>query len=219
MATSRPVAGWYRDPSGRHEHRWWNGSAWTAHVITLGLRSTDFGDEPSASAVAMDPGPSSTPGSATTPETDGTAALPRRWPIAVWAVVGAGAGLLVLGALLPWAEATSKSASFSSDGIDGDGAITVFAAVAIMLLFVVASRRTLAAGLAIATAVLAGAIGVRNAVDISERATRLLDQHLVGVSAQVGIGVWVTIAGAAIALVGGIIAFAVASRTASRSSQ
>jgi len=30
-ATS-PPAGWYADPSGRHRHRYWSGSAWTEHV-------------------------------------------------------------------------------------------------------------------------------------------------------------------------------------------
>lgn len=30
--TSTPVAGWYPDPLHRHERRYWDGSAWTAHV-------------------------------------------------------------------------------------------------------------------------------------------------------------------------------------------
>lgn len=25
-------AGWHPDPTGRHQHRWWNGSAWTDQV-------------------------------------------------------------------------------------------------------------------------------------------------------------------------------------------
>jgi hypothetical protein len=73
-------------------------------------------------------------------------------------------------------------------------------------------RPTTAAGLAIATAALAGAIGVRNAVDLSHKASRLVEQGPPGVSAVVGIGVWVTIAGAVIALVGGILALTTASR-------
>jgi hypothetical protein len=39
-----PEAGWYRDPSGRHDHRWWDGTTWTPYVLTLGLRSVDYGD-------------------------------------------------------------------------------------------------------------------------------------------------------------------------------
>ena len=131
-------------------------------------------------------------------------------------MVFVGAALLVVGALLPWAEATSKTASFSSDGIDGNGAITLVAAVVLVLLFVVVQRTTTAAWLVIATAVVAGAIGVRDAVDLSDKAARLVDQGPPGVSANVGIGVWVTIAGAVIALVGGIMALVMSSRGSGR---
>jgi hypothetical protein len=34
-------AGWHRDPSGRHEVRWWDGQRWTEHVATQGQPSTD----------------------------------------------------------------------------------------------------------------------------------------------------------------------------------
>jgi hypothetical protein len=34
-------ANWYKDPSGRFELRYWNGSAWTEHVATGGKQSTD----------------------------------------------------------------------------------------------------------------------------------------------------------------------------------
>ncbi len=60
-----------------------------------------------------------------------------------------------------------------------------------------------------------GAIGVRDAVDLSDKAARLVDQGPPGVSANVGVGVWVTIAGAALALVGGIMALAMSSRGSS----
>ena len=35
-------ADWYPDPSGRHEHRYWDGSQWTEHVASHGRQSTDF---------------------------------------------------------------------------------------------------------------------------------------------------------------------------------
>ncbi len=42
---SRPAqgvsAGWMADPTGRHELRYWNGSAWTAHVSDAGAPSQD----------------------------------------------------------------------------------------------------------------------------------------------------------------------------------
>jgi len=40
---AQPAAfqGWYPDPQGRHEMRWWDGFAWTEHVSTGGLTLTD----------------------------------------------------------------------------------------------------------------------------------------------------------------------------------
>ena len=32
--------GWYPDPGGRYEHRYWDGSAWTEHVSRYGMTST-----------------------------------------------------------------------------------------------------------------------------------------------------------------------------------
>ena len=37
-------AGWFQDPSGRHERRWWDGSSWTEHVEDEGAPSTDVPD-------------------------------------------------------------------------------------------------------------------------------------------------------------------------------
>ena len=34
-------AGWYADPTGRHQHRYWDGAAWTDHVADDGVRSID----------------------------------------------------------------------------------------------------------------------------------------------------------------------------------
>jgi hypothetical protein len=210
MATSRsqPDAGWYRDPSGRHEHRWWDGHEWTPYVITLGLRSVDYGDDPLPTTPAPESDAAASESEvAVTPAT----AERWRWPLAVWCTVSVGAMLLVVGALLPWAEASSQSASFSRTGIDGNGAATLVAAVAVVLFCLVVPRPKVAAGLVIAVAVLAGAVGVHDALDISHKADRLV-AALPKVSAGVGIGVWVTIAGAVIALAGGILAFAVATR-------
>jgi hypothetical protein len=38
-----PVApgSWHPDPTGRHEHRYWDGTAWTAHVADRGVSATD----------------------------------------------------------------------------------------------------------------------------------------------------------------------------------
>jgi hypothetical protein len=34
-------AGWYPDPSGRFEMRYWDGTAWTEHVARGGQQFTD----------------------------------------------------------------------------------------------------------------------------------------------------------------------------------
>ena len=34
-------AGWYTDPSGRHEHRHWDGTRWTEHVVSQGRQTVD----------------------------------------------------------------------------------------------------------------------------------------------------------------------------------
>jgi uncharacterized protein YxjI len=36
-----PAADWYPDPFGRHEHRYWDGTAWTSNVSSHGKQSTD----------------------------------------------------------------------------------------------------------------------------------------------------------------------------------
>ncbi|HEX6236428.1 MAG TPA: DUF2510 domain-containing protein [Acidimicrobiales bacterium] len=36
-----PAPGWHPDPTGRHEHRYWDGGRWTDHVADAGARATD----------------------------------------------------------------------------------------------------------------------------------------------------------------------------------
>ncbi|MFM8870359.1 MAG: DUF2510 domain-containing protein [Actinomycetota bacterium] len=41
QAVPEVPANWYKDPSGRYELRYWNGTAWTEHVATGGKQSVD----------------------------------------------------------------------------------------------------------------------------------------------------------------------------------
>lgn len=41
VATPAVAAGWHPDPTGRNEQRWWDGQAWSAHVVRGGLQTTD----------------------------------------------------------------------------------------------------------------------------------------------------------------------------------
>jgi hypothetical protein len=38
------AAGWLTDPTGRHQHRWWDGALWTDCVADAGTTSRDPGD-------------------------------------------------------------------------------------------------------------------------------------------------------------------------------
>jgi uncharacterized protein YxjI len=40
-APSEHPAGWYPDPFGRHESRWWDGIRWTEHVVSYGRQAID----------------------------------------------------------------------------------------------------------------------------------------------------------------------------------
>jgi hypothetical protein len=40
-ATPAVPAAWYKDPSGRYELRYWNGTTWTEHVARGGQQFTD----------------------------------------------------------------------------------------------------------------------------------------------------------------------------------
>ena len=38
---TQTAPGWYADPSGRHQMRYWDGASWTAHVTDNGSQTTD----------------------------------------------------------------------------------------------------------------------------------------------------------------------------------
>jgi len=67
MSDTTP-AGWLPDPTGRHDHRYWDGSRWTEHVADAGVAATDpqgAPDLPPPGAAA--PGPSAAQPATTDP--------------------------------------------------------------------------------------------------------------------------------------------------------
>jgi hypothetical protein len=56
VPATAPAAGWMADPFGRHQHRYWDGAQWTAHIANNGTASTD----PPSSAKASAPTPAVT---------------------------------------------------------------------------------------------------------------------------------------------------------------
>ncbi len=204
MATTPPPAGWYRDPAARFDFRYWNGDAWTDAVQRDGVRAID-GDAraPEPVAVAVEDAVA----------TERARTRSARWPLPVLVVVIGGAVLLAVGALLPWAEAKSTLASFSERGLDGLGAVSLLAGILVVLAIALMQPTPRAAACVTALGTLALGVGVYEAIDTSRKADDLVARSPAGVTAGVGVGVWVTIGAAVIVLVGGAMAFVVARRT------
>ena len=107
MATPpRVPAGWYDDPSARHERRYWDGTDWTAQVSDAGIAATDqLGTRPpptsehlAGSSPAADPAgsPPAAGPAAAGPDAVAPAQRKRRaWAVPVIAV----AAVVVLGLL------------------------------------------------------------------------------------------------------------------------
>lgn len=113
-SSGRPPASWYPDPSGRHEHRFWDGERWTAHVADNGVTGVDGGapqpvvqqqvvEQPRPVAPPVQPAWTPASGWQTTAATGATAAparssMARGWVFAVAflvAIVGVGATAMV----------------------------------------------------------------------------------------------------------------------------
>jgi uncharacterized protein DUF2510/fibronectin type III domain protein len=115
MATPpRVPAGWYDDPSARHERRYWDGTDWTAHVSDNGIATTDQpgARPPLTPEDTAEPPPLMPEHTAQPPPAIGPAAAtppPRRrraWAVPVIAVAALVA-LGLLAGLLIWAPWTS----------------------------------------------------------------------------------------------------------------
>lgn len=86
--SEQPAAGWYRDPTERFDHRYWDGGTWTEHVSRNGQATTDpldGGTAPADTAVIPATSPSGEQdeqpghtGGAQPWETSGGAAAPWR---------------------------------------------------------------------------------------------------------------------------------------------
>lgn len=88
---------WYGDPTGRHDHRWWDGEAWTAHVADGGVAARD---------ALEDAGPPPLPSSSSGPSwrgaerEAGVAVRPSIGTIAIVALVAA--TLALIAAFVPF---------------------------------------------------------------------------------------------------------------------
>src|SRR4051794_34206808 len=55
MADGTREPGWYADPSGRHDLRWWDGGRWTDRVAPRGGESVDPYDDKGGADVDAQP--------------------------------------------------------------------------------------------------------------------------------------------------------------------
>jgi hypothetical protein len=122
-----------------------------------------------------------------------------------------GAAVVVLGSLLPWAEVTAPLVgTVSKAGTEGDGVLTligalIFGGFALPGLAGKRSRGLLIAALVVA--LLVAAVAVVDMIDVTERFADVEDQ-VASVDASIGIGLWLVLLGAGVAVVGGVMALA-----------
>jgi Protein of unknown function (DUF2510) len=83
MATGTP-AGWYADPYGRHQHRYFDGEKWTHDVSDSGTQSTD--DPEAGTPAVVPPSPFSRPAMATA-TAEPTVVVKHRSPLP-WILLG-----------------------------------------------------------------------------------------------------------------------------------
>lgn len=86
------MPGWFPDPSGRHQFRWWDGAAFSDQVADGGVVGTDAGRGPGGPPGA---GPVGPPWSAAPVAPGGFVVVPSRGPPA-WVYVAGGVGLVAL---------------------------------------------------------------------------------------------------------------------------
>jgi len=198
-------AAWQADPSGRFELRYWDGTAWTDHVSTNGVQQTDpvMGDPAATPAATPAPAPVAAP--------PAVVAAPRAkvvWPTRTKAVVLGGAVLLLVGSVLPWAKAEAtvlgQTVSSTTNGLDGDGVITLILALVAALVFLFVPKAKVVGGLVLVAGALAGLVAIIDIADVSNKADDL-KQLTKQSSASVGIGLWMAAVAAIVLIVGGVL--------------
>jgi hypothetical protein len=179
-----PASGWFGDPTGRHSHRYWDGTAWTTNVSDNGLTSQD----------TVTAGPAALLGSPPTTHPG---------PGILTLVAG---GMALLGAMLPWVSVTTIFGSLSKNGMDGDGQLTALGGLVLgviaLIVLVTKTRNRAPAVLAIVVGAAIFVVGLIDLLDVSHRIAGL--QATAGADASVGIGLWLTCLAGLVGVAGGI---------------
>jgi Protein of unknown function (DUF2510) len=186
-----PAPGWFADPTGESTQRYWDGSGWTKTTSGTSMSTHE------ATGLARTAVP--TPQPAAGPPWSGVLTL-------------VGAGMALLGAVLPWVTVTTIFGSLSKNGIDGDGRISALGGLALgVIALIVLVTKTQSRAPGVLAIVISLGILIVGAVDVADVSKRIGDlQGTDGVaSAQVGIGLWVTCLAGLVGIAGGITAFTV----------
>lgn len=113
---------------------------------------------------------------------------------------------IVGGSVAPWAKVSAGLLERSVGGMDGDGKITIALGIVIVLLALVSSSPTSGNGPAVGIflfALGAGGVAIYDTVNVSDKAKQA-ESASSFVSASVGWGLYIVIAGSALALIGAL---------------
>ena len=100
--TPSAPAGWYADPLGRHERRYWDGAAWTDHIVDGTTQGMDpVSAPPRATQQAAQVAPYGVPGAMPTPPRAGRSAN----RVAGCVVAAAGGAAMIAGTYMTWLSA------------------------------------------------------------------------------------------------------------------
>lgn len=130
-----------------------------------------------------------------------TAAARRSDPRAGWVLAGAGL-LLAVAAALPWATTSERSIA----GTEGDGAITLVIGVLIVGLAVMIARGQGRLWVGVTAGVLSALTTLTAAVDINNVAHFSTDFADSALAVSVGLGLWLTMAAALVAVAASVVA-------------
>lgn len=113
-----------------------------------------------------------------------------------------GGVLVILGSFLNWVSVSAGPFAESKNGIEGDGKITLILGVLLIVGAVIALKKPGRPWVALVFSVLALLMGIFEYIDISGDVSDIKD---LGLSASVGIGVYIVILGALVGLVSSVL--------------
>jgi hypothetical protein len=131
-------------------------------------------------------------------------------------ITGLGGGLIVLGSLLPWVTAQAGFVSISRNSMqlgEGnsfsiDGAILLILGIITIVIGITRATRAQMPGFlqrsSVVTGAVAGALAIYDITQVNDLVQRVKSASSLAV-ASIGVGAWITVVGAVIAVVGGLV--------------